>query len=134
MNRIERQELNYRLYFVTAYDKTGTWKSFDDLTRHYAFYATSDEEAWKICLEHIDSKSYEVNPESLYRFRDDRTLEKITGKPERSAFGRMRDEAEAHTDPEWKIRKIGGMGDLPDLLELPVTKSRIRQTARIGIE
>ncbi|NTW14077.1 MAG: hypothetical protein HGA31_03550 [Candidatus Moranbacteria bacterium] len=133
MNRIEQQELNYRLYFAVAYDTTGRWTS-GSLTRHYVFYATSDEEAWKICSAKIDSNIEEVNPNTLYRFRDDRTLEKVGKKPERSNHDRIFDvRPEIPDDPHRELKSFHGLSELKELLDLPVTKSRIRKTAQIEI-
>lgn len=132
MNKIEQLRLEYRLYFAVAYDKTGEWNG-KSLTSHYVFYATSDEDAWGVCADKIDSASKEVNPNTLFRFRDDRSLEKVAGRPGSDGHGSYpRRRAEIPDDPHREL-KACHMSELPELLDRPVTKVRVRKTARIEI-
>lgn len=134
MNKIEQLQLEYRLYFAIAYNITGRWLC-ESHTRHYVFYATSDEEAWKICMAKINSASEEVNPQTLFRFRDNRSLEKVPERPGSDGHGgypRRRPE-EITEDPHRELRAFC-MSELNELLDLPVTKVRTRKMARIEIK
>lgn len=134
MNSIRHQELYYRLYFAKATDITGEFTSGMH-TAYFAFYATDDISAWDICVNHIDSRSREVNPlNGLYRFRDNRTLELISRKPHRPrSYDFAKKNTDQSPDPKIDLIRIADLSRLQELLDLPVTKTCTRKTVTIEI-